>query len=85
MLKSVYTNTGKIGSVVGLLALTVGLSYCEKHSDEIVHGVVKAVSDVKSAIAQTLNPKKEPVHPLYVDSQGNFVTTKTPNWIDRIH
>ena len=35
-----YTNTGKVGSIVGLVVTTVAVSYAAQHSTEIVNGTV---------------------------------------------
>jgi len=48
-----YTNTSSPIGILGLFVLTVGLSYCANHSDEIV-------ADIKNA-AITLENKAEEV------------------------
>lgn len=37
---SLYTNTGKVGSVVGLVLITVVTAYVANHSEKIVDGTV---------------------------------------------
>lgn len=40
-----YTNTAKVGSIVGLVVTTVLLNYVAQHSTEIVNGTVAIAKD----------------------------------------
>lgn len=67
-MSTTYTNTGKIGSVVGLIVTTVAIKYAADHSDEIVEGAVKLVKtasrklvDVKDEVFSKVSDK-EPVY-----------------------
>lgn len=43
--QSLYTNTGSIRSIAGLLVVTVLVSYATMHADEIVNGTVRFCKD----------------------------------------
>lgn len=53
-MSTLYTNTGKVGSVIGLVVTTVLVTYAAQHSTEIVNGVVSicktGVKQAKKAI-----------------------------------
>lgn len=38
-----YTNTGKVESIVGLIVTTVAVTYAASHSTEIVNGTVNII------------------------------------------
>jgi antitoxin component YwqK of YwqJK toxin-antitoxin module len=78
MLKTIYTNTSKPGAIMGLLALTVGTTYCTTHAEEIVNGVIKTVNDTSRKVMQTVNHIKNGEKPFAVwsyDENGNIYDT----------
>lgn len=50
-----YTNTGKIGSIVGLVVTTVVLTYAAQHSTEIVNGTIAVATKGAKAVARGFN------------------------------
>lgn len=83
MLKSIYTNTGKASSVIGLLALTIGMKYVEGHADEIVDGLKNTISDAVDHVNHLIHHNQEPVYPVYIDNDGQWKYSKKPIWVNR--
>lgn len=58
-----YTNTGKLTSIVGLVVTTVAISYAAQHSTEIVNGTIaiakKGVKSVRKAINEARTKEVE--------------------------
>lgn len=50
-----YTNTGKVASIVGLIVTTVAVNYAAQHSTEIVNGTVAIAKKGANAVARGLN------------------------------
>ena len=50
-----YTNTGKVGSIVGLVVTTLAVSYVAQHSTEIVNGAVAIAKDGLKASKKLIN------------------------------
>lgn len=50
-----YTNTGKVGSIVGLIVTTVAVSYAAQHSTEIVNGTVSIAKQGVKAVRKAIN------------------------------
>lgn len=50
-----YTNTGKVGSIVGLVVATVVLNYAAQHSTEIVDGTIAIAKKGVKAVKHSIN------------------------------
>jgi hypothetical protein len=50
-----YTNTGKVGSILGLVVATVVLNYAAQHSTEIVNGTVAIAKSGVKAVKRGIN------------------------------
>lgn len=50
-----YTNTGKVGSIIGLVVTTVVLNYAAQHSTEIVNGTLSIVRNGVNVAKRTFN------------------------------
>lgn len=50
-----YTNTGKLQSIAGLVVTTVLLSYATTHSTEIVNGVISVGKNLVNGGMRTIN------------------------------
>lgn len=50
-----YTNTGKVGSIVGLVVTTLALSYVSQNSTKIVDGTVAVAKDVLKKSKRLIN------------------------------
>lgn len=81
MRNSLYTNTGRIGSVIGLIVVTVLVSYASTNATEIVNGVFKAINNgVKDTNAKILHKDKKQYAVCGRDFDGNFYDTGKRIW-----
>lgn len=55
MKTNLYTNTGKLGHVLGLVVTTLAVSYVAQHSTEIVDGTVAIAKDGLKAGKKLIN------------------------------
>lgn len=55
MSNRLYTNTGNVGSILGLIVTTVVLTYAAQNSTKIVDGTIAAASKGAKAVARTVN------------------------------
>ena len=81
MRNSLYTNTGNIGSIIGLVVVTVLVSYASLHATEIVNGSVQAISNgVKYADRIILHKNKNQYAVCGRDFDGNLYDTGKRIW-----
>ena len=81
MRNSLYTNTGNIGSIIGLVVVTVLVSYASIHATEIVNGAFRAINNgVKYADCNIIQKKKKQYAVCVRDFDGNLYDTGKRIW-----
>lgn len=78
-----YTNTGKVGSIVGLIFLTAATSYVSQNSTKIIEGSFNFLRRNFHRVARRVDAavnKKTKYECVWRDGEGNVVRTGLFVW-----
>lgn len=71
-----YTNTGKLSHVVGLVLTTIALSYVTTHATPIVDGTISAAKKGFNALRSKVTKKDAKQYELcHLDADGHVIHT----------
>lgn len=80
---TMYTNTGKVQSVIGLVVVTVLTAYASSHATEIVDKTVEFCKDSVKRVEEVLHKGKRRVSIIERMYDGSLRDTKKTMWVDK--